>query len=111
MPGNGRDFDIFHKSAQIVPSDAHQTIVIRVPDPVSVVLRLEQNGQNPADLLCQIALLAGIGHALCLVRAPDFTAWLSCSGMASAFVPGRREYGNTCTAAKPTCSKNSTAAA
>ena len=51
MSGYGRDFDIFHNTAQIVPRDADQTIVIRVPDPVSVVLRLEQNGQDLADLL------------------------------------------------------------
>ncbi len=70
MPGNGRDFDIFHKSAQIVPRSAHQTIVVRVSDPAAVMLRLEQNGQRLADLLHQIALLAGIGHALCLMRAP-----------------------------------------
>ena len=36
------------------------------------MLRLEQNGQRLADLLHQIALLAGIGHALCLMRARRF---------------------------------------
>ena len=102
MPGYGRDFDIFHNAAQIVPRDTDQTIVIRVSDPASVLLRLEQDRQNLPDLLRKIALLAVVGHTLRRVRARGFYG---------AFVPGRREYGNPCTAATPTCSRNATACA
>lgn len=72
MPGNCRDFDIFHNAAQIVPRDADQTIVIRVPDPASVLLRLEQDRQNLPDLLRKIALLAVVGHTLRRVRTRGF---------------------------------------
>ena len=72
MPGNGRDFDIFHKTAQIISRRADQAIVIRVADPASAVLRLEKNRKRLSDLLRKIALLAGVGHALRFMRARGF---------------------------------------